>query len=723
MSEKNEIFISENDFRSRYQYSHSDLLGEGGFAQVYKAYDKQFNEYVALKFYNKGEQGKYDVLHEMKDSRKYSHKNILRVHDAFVVRFEHTGGYSLVQVGILEYANGGNLRDFMNTKPSETKFVEIITGILSALEYLHTDKKIIHRDLSPENILMYIEGDNWIPKVADFGISKKLEFASDANNSKKSTQLLGKVTYMAPEQFYPEKYGIHEEINTNVDLWAFGVILYELFTQRKPFGNDYQDNVIKTIQSITTDPLPSLDEIPERYRVIIKRCLVKDANKRVKNAGELVSILNTPTPHTGKKLTATLPIFSLDQNKRRLIPILAVIIGVLSLSIGGYVVYHKKVLLKKRTISTINTLMDQKKYDEAILYIKQLPSKLKSQKLLVNLYNQSEHLNKADSLRNIGEQLLNGGKYDEALQIFNEIVVELQPDDSIANYRINKIKQILDSLKKENEVMIVAKVTEEPEINKIENKVKISYKVPNRTFVDSSYIENQLSEAAGKIVLLKNKVEMLLPNGALYNQTFYNNNRIALDTLQRNISYQEQLLKQVALFNSNNYFVKITDYNKANTLHKEIIAAITKLEIRIETFTELVKQTYAKTETTTVTLRSINETSARENVKWMTKSNVISYGNSENFRSNFEINLTKHFVKHTIQGKSTSYSILVKGSTKSQEKTGEYSYTSETQNKTKYLIVINMTKKTIMIIESTGGTELNGYLYHLIGDIEITKEE
>ena len=73
MNDSPDIFITEADFRRRYEYKPSDLLGEGGFAQVYKAFDKQFHEYVALKFYNKGEEGKYDVLHEMKDSRSFSH--------------------------------------------------------------------------------------------------------------------------------------------------------------------------------------------------------------------------------------------------------------------------------------------------------------------------------------------------------------------------------------------------------------------------------------------------------------------------------------------------------------------------------------------------------------------------------------------------------------------------------------------------------------------------
>ncbi|HBE40424.1 MAG TPA: hypothetical protein DDW27_04340, partial [Bacteroidales bacterium] len=72
MDNLQDIYISEADFRRRYEYTSGDLLGEGGFAQVYKAYDRQFHEYVALKFYNKGEKGKYDVLHEMKDSRSFA---------------------------------------------------------------------------------------------------------------------------------------------------------------------------------------------------------------------------------------------------------------------------------------------------------------------------------------------------------------------------------------------------------------------------------------------------------------------------------------------------------------------------------------------------------------------------------------------------------------------------------------------------------------------------
>jgi serine/threonine protein kinase len=481
MSDNKEIFISETDFRSRYQYSSSDLLGEGGFAQVYKAYDKQFNEYVALKFYNKGEQGKYDVLHEMKDSRKFSHKNIVRVHDAFVVRFEHTGGYSLVQVGILEYANGGNLRDFINTKPSESRFVEVLTGILSALEYLHSDKKIIHRDLSPENILMYIEGENWIPKIADFGISKKLDFISDSSDSKKSTQLLGKVSYMAPEQFYPEKYGIGGEINTNVDLWAFGVILYELFTQRRPFGNDCQDNPIKIIQSITNDQIPDINDIPDPYRTVIKKCLEKDAKKRVRSAVELISILKKPSSVSEAQSAETVPINEYVQKKKKPVLLYTVILSILIIIVGVYFIFKSKGgsgtsnedpnSTYSVALSAITDLVKEKKYQEALFEIDKLPEKTREQKSIADLSFQIRDLirndsltmikNRIDSLLNVGSKLTNRANYliinnnvPEAKRIYNEAlssytnVLSANSNNEKARTEIQRITHILDTIDK-----------------------------------------------------------------------------------------------------------------------------------------------------------------------------------------------------------------------------------------------------------------------------------
>jgi serine/threonine protein kinase len=456
MSQISDIFITESDFRNRYQYDENDLLGEGGFAQVYKAFDKQFQEYVALKFYSKGDQGKYDVLHEMKDTRKFSHPNIIRIHDAFVVRFDHIGGHSFVQVGILEFANGGNLRDFIKTKPSEETFVEVLKGILNGLEYLHQEKKLVHRDLSPENILMYNEEDTWTPKIADFGISKKIDYVTNAQDKTKSTQLLGKVDYMAPEQFYPEKYGINGKINTNVDLWSFGVILYELFTERKPFGNDSQDNPLKVIQSITSDQIPDLINIPDPYRTVIRKCLEKNANNRVKSASELISILQRSGAKKTIQITKTLPINDFKQkSKKKVYYYISALLGIV-LFIAGYLIFKPEDKLSKPDLlspldpnikkNELKALIDQKQYEQAITQIKQLPENIRLQKDIVDLYNLSMRSMKLDSLLIIGNQLFNRKDYNASMACYRNIINNYDPSNIIAKNRIDSINSILSLL-------------------------------------------------------------------------------------------------------------------------------------------------------------------------------------------------------------------------------------------------------------------------------------
>lgn len=111
------------------------------------------------------------------------------------------------------------------------------------------------------------------------------------------------------------------------------------------------------------------------------------------------------------------------------------------------------------------------------------------------------------------------------------------------------------------------------------------------------------------------------------------------------------------------------------------------------------------------------ETSAREYVRWNKNTNNIKYSDYESFKSSFEINVTGHLVKHTIYDNPITYYIKEKGSTEAQEKLGIYSYTCETIGGTSYILTIDIVKKTIMIIEYSEKKILNGYIYHLTGDI------
>lgn len=111
------------------------------------------------------------------------------------------------------------------------------------------------------------------------------------------------------------------------------------------------------------------------------------------------------------------------------------------------------------------------------------------------------------------------------------------------------------------------------------------------------------------------------------------------------------------------------------------------------------------------------ESSAREYVTFNSKRNNLKYSNYEYFTSSFEINVGQHLVKHNINSTTIVYYINKKGSTEAQEKSGIYAYTCETVGGTPYILTIDTMQKTITIIEFTEKTIMNGYVYHIIGDI------
>ncbi len=119
--------------------------------------------------------------------------------------------------------------------------------------------------------------------------------------------MLGKPDYIAPEQFDPYKFSINGKINTNVDLWSFGIILYEAFLHRTPFDGD-DENPMRSIQSITRDSLTVLNEIPVFYRKIIRLCLVRSDRKRVQSAREIIPLMESMGKTTEADYAKTSPL-------------------------------------------------------------------------------------------------------------------------------------------------------------------------------------------------------------------------------------------------------------------------------------------------------------------------------------------------------------------------------------------------------------------------------
>ncbi len=197
-----------------------ELLGVGMFGKVYLARDDRLGREVAIKIPRR------DVIEspataeaslaEAKHAAQLRHPAIVMVYD--VVTLED--GTIFV---VMEYIEGSTLRQMMKNGPLAPGWVAgLIVQVADALQYAHT-KKFVHRDIKPANILIDRLGQ---PHVADFGLA-----VNQTTQPGRSGELAGTVPYMAPEQVRGEAH----RLDGRTDVWALGVILYELLTRRRPF--------------------------------------------------------------------------------------------------------------------------------------------------------------------------------------------------------------------------------------------------------------------------------------------------------------------------------------------------------------------------------------------------------------------------------------------------------------------------------------------------------
>ncbi len=276
-------------FLNRFTFDPNSPLGEGGFAKVYKAFDKDNQRWVALKQAQVSNNSKYSLLREVESAVPLSHPNLMRYFEGH--RFQTPQG--TFDYAVLELVNGTSLDKYLETMPSAPQLVNMLTGILKGLRYLH-QRNIIHRDLKASNILIHYEGGRQEPKIIDFGISK--DIGKEENTL--SSQIVGTCAYMAPEQLQILP-GEENTISPATDLWAFGVVLYRLQLGALPFGADYLD-VRKRIPE-GLDPA-QLERLPVNYRKIVERCIVFDPAKRCNNADELLEILHSATQDLAQEL-------------------------------------------------------------------------------------------------------------------------------------------------------------------------------------------------------------------------------------------------------------------------------------------------------------------------------------------------------------------------------------------------------------------------------------
>ena len=195
------------------QFEITECLGRGGMGVVYKARQKSLDRWVAIKVLAPERSGEEKFAErfarEAATLAKLNHPNIVTVHD-----FGETGAIFYI---VMEYVNGVNLRDLLRDGKMDPKqALAIVPPICDALQYAH-DKGIVHRDIKPENLLLDREGR---VKIADFGIAALVGAGGES---------AGTPPYMAPEQDEPRS-----EVDHRADIYALGVVLYEMLTGERP---------------------------------------------------------------------------------------------------------------------------------------------------------------------------------------------------------------------------------------------------------------------------------------------------------------------------------------------------------------------------------------------------------------------------------------------------------------------------------------------------------
>ena len=255
------------------RYEIEEIIGVGGMAVVYKAYDNVENRTVALKILKDEFVGNTDFIRRFKNESKaiamLSHPNIVKVYD---VSFG-----DLIQYIVMEYIDGITLKEYIESRGSLrwSDAVYFTTQILRGLQHAH-DKGIIHRDVKPQNIMVLSDGTI---KVTDFGIAR---FARGDQRTV-TDMAIGSVHYISPEQARGDK------TDEKADIYSVGVMLYEMLTGKLPFDADSAVSV--AIMQLQRDPqLPTEinPSIPIGLEQITMQAMQKACERRYQSAAEML---------------------------------------------------------------------------------------------------------------------------------------------------------------------------------------------------------------------------------------------------------------------------------------------------------------------------------------------------------------------------------------------------------------------------------------------------
>ena len=258
------------------RYQLGELLGEGGMGAVYRGVDTFSNQPIAIKLLRPEKvAGQPSLVErfscEAEALRALNHPNIVKVLATFTKENQ--------QYIVMEFVEGGSLHDLLQREGqlSISRSIEIALDLADALTRAHR-LQIIHRDLKPANVLL--AGDGTV-RLSDFGIAKMTDsFANVDHDLTKEGTIMGTIDYLSPEACRGEI------LDARTDVWAFGVVLYEMLVGKRPFPHPATSStIVSTLSAILTQPVPDLEtgrpDAPEPLRDLIYRMLTKEREARI----------------------------------------------------------------------------------------------------------------------------------------------------------------------------------------------------------------------------------------------------------------------------------------------------------------------------------------------------------------------------------------------------------------------------------------------------------
>jgi len=279
------------------RYEILDLIGGGGMGRVFRAQDHELQRTVALKFLlprlqlSKAE-GISLLREEAKAIARLDHENIVRIYDVaeWQTQAWKDGGLRLVQVPflVMEYLEGKSLQAALREGGFDLRrTLELMTDVAAGLKHAH-ERHLIHRDLKPGNVFIL---ENGKAKILDFGLAQLMAGGSAAWWMAGA----GTPAYMSPEQWRRQPPDMRD------DIWAAGILLFEMLTKQHPFPHTDRDELRARITS--SEPMPSvrehLPDLPAEVEQLVASALARHPADRIPNGAELLNRLWQVREHLG----------------------------------------------------------------------------------------------------------------------------------------------------------------------------------------------------------------------------------------------------------------------------------------------------------------------------------------------------------------------------------------------------------------------------------------